>query len=98
VPATIVSLDARFDEQNVSTIEDPDSLRLNHIGRVTLQASEPLPIDRYTTSRSTGSFLLIDPSDGATLAAGLIGTPLAVLDREPAVASRRATAPKREPL
>ncbi|WP_194916290.1 sulfate adenylyltransferase subunit 1 [Catenulispora rubra] len=81
VSAMVVSIEARFDEQNLSMVHDPDSLRLNHIGRLTLRTSEPLPVDDYTTSRRTGSFLLIDPSDGGTLAAGLIGAPLAVLER-----------------
>ncbi|MEZ0112250.1 sulfate adenylyltransferase subunit 1 [Catenulispora sp. EB89] len=81
VSAVVVSIDARFDEQNLSTVHDPESLRLNQIGRLTLRTSEPLPVDDYTTSRRTGSFLLIDPADGATLAAGLIGAPLAVLER-----------------
>jgi sulfate adenylyltransferase subunit 1 len=56
-------------------------LWLNQIGRVTLRTSQPLPVDEYSRSRRTGCFLLIDPLDGATLAAGLIGAPLAVLER-----------------
>ena len=81
VSAVVASLDSRFDEQNLATIDGPESLWLNQIGRVTLRTSQPLPVDEYSRSRRTGCFLLIDPADGATLAAGLIGAPLAVLER-----------------
>ena len=47
-----------------------------------LRTAEPLPADDYTASRRTGSFLVIDPADGGTLAAGLVGAPLPVLDKE----------------
>jgi len=38
-----------------------------------------LSLERYTTNRRTGAFLVIDPADGGTLAAGLVGAPLPVL-------------------
>jgi sulfate adenylyltransferase subunit 1 len=85
VQGMVTSLNSRFDEQNLSTTDDPESLRLNEIGRVWLRTSEPVPADDYTTSRRTGSFLVIDPADGATLAAGLIGAPLPVLDPDSTV-------------
>jgi sulfate adenylyltransferase subunit 1 len=81
VQGMVTALNSRFDEQKLSTVDDPESLRLNEIGQVLLRTSEPLPTDDYTTSRRTGSFLVIDPADGATLAAGLIGAPLPVLDQ-----------------
>ncbi|HEX4702969.1 MAG TPA: GTP-binding protein [Pseudonocardiaceae bacterium] len=84
VHGIVTSLNSRFDEQKLSTVDGPESLALNEIGRVWVRTSEPLPADDYTTSRRTGSFLVIDPADGATLAAGLIGAPLPVLDRETA--------------
>jgi sulfate adenylyltransferase subunit 1 len=43
---------------------------------VTLRTADPLPVDDYATIRATGSFLLIDPPTGNTLAAGLVGSPL----------------------
>ncbi|MFD0314817.1 sulfate adenylyltransferase subunit 1 [Streptomyces flavalbus] len=48
-------------------------LDLNEIGQVFLRTAEPLAYDAYADSRRTGSFVLIDPGDGATLAAGMIG-------------------------
>jgi sulfate adenylyltransferase subunit 1 len=79
VPAIASSLDTRFNEQTLSSSANPDALQLNEIGQVSFRTAEPLPLDRYTTNRRTGSFLVIDPSDGGTLAAGLVGAPLPVL-------------------
>ncbi|MEV4507238.1 elongation factor 1-alpha C-terminal domain-related protein, partial [Streptomyces klenkii] len=52
----------------------PGHLNANDIGRITLRTAEPLALDPYTTSRHTGSFLLIDPTDGTTLAGGVMDT------------------------
>ena len=79
VQAIVTELSARFDEQQLSSVGNPDSLQLNEIGHVQLRTAEPLPIDEYAVSRRTGSFLVIDPSDGTTLAGGLVGIPLAPL-------------------
>ena len=46
------------------------------MGQVSLTVSEPLPLDDYDEVAATGSFLLIDPQAGDTLAAGLVGRPL----------------------
>ncbi|MFF7790473.1 GTP-binding protein [Streptomyces sp. NPDC007991] len=51
----------------------PESLTANDIATVVLHTSEPLAMDGYAHSRRTGSFLLIDPADGATLTAGMAG-------------------------
>ena len=73
VPAVVTELLARFDEQRLAVVEHPETLALNEIGRVRIRTAEPLPVDDYTTSRRTGSFLVIDTADGATLAAGMVG-------------------------
>jgi len=73
VPAIVTAIHARFDEQTLSTVDGPGSLVLNEIGRVAIRTAEPLPVDDYARSRRTGSFILIDPADGATLAAGMVG-------------------------
>ncbi|MBK0868260.1 MULTISPECIES: sulfate adenylyltransferase subunit 1 [unclassified Saccharopolyspora] len=79
VQAMVTELSARFDEQRLASVDTPDALQLNEIGRVQFRTAEALPVDDYADSRRTGSFLVIDPSDGTTLAAGLIGLPLAPL-------------------
>jgi sulfate adenylyltransferase subunit 1 len=82
VPALVTELIARFDEQNLSTSQAPQSLRLNEIGWVRLRTAQPLPVDDYRASRATGSFLVIDAGDGQTLAAGLVGSSLPTLTGE----------------
>jgi sulfate adenylyltransferase subunit 1 len=75
VPAIATTLVSRFDEQTLSTVGNPENLLLNEIGRVLLRTAEPLPVDDYATNRRTGAFLVIDPADGTTLAAGMVGNP-----------------------
>ncbi|MCG8926876.1 sulfate adenylyltransferase subunit 1 [Lentzea sp. CC55] len=80
VQAMVTDLRDRFDEQRLSSVDSPGSLELNEIGRVALRLAEPVPLDDYSSSRRTGSFLVIDASDGSTLAAGLVGAPLPLLE------------------
>ncbi|MBM7772542.1 sulfate adenylyltransferase subunit 1 [Actinokineospora baliensis] len=79
VQAIVGELNARFDEQKLTTVPDPDSLALNEIGRVLVRTAEPLPVDDYAVNRRTGAFLVIDAADGSTLAAGLVGAGLPAL-------------------
>jgi sulfate adenylyltransferase subunit 1 len=78
-PAIVGAIDALFDEQDLRVQDAPDSLALNQIGRVSVQTAEPIAADDYEVNRETGSFLLIDPQGGNTLAAGLVGDALARL-------------------
>ncbi|MGW0596975.1 sulfate adenylyltransferase subunit 1 [Streptomyces sp. NPDC002776] len=57
----------------VRRIHGPGRLDLNEIGQVSLRTAERLAFDRYEDSRRTGCFVLIDPADGATLTAGMVG-------------------------
>jgi sulfate adenylyltransferase subunit 1 len=80
VQAIVTELRTRFDEQRLASTDSPDSLTLNEIGQVTLHTAEPIPVDDYTKDRRTGAFLIIDATDGSTLAAGLVGAPLPEVD------------------
>ncbi|MEU4802660.1 GTP-binding protein [Actinosynnema sp. NPDC023587] len=80
VQAMVTELRTRFDEQRLAASDAPGSLELNDIGQVVLRTAEPVPLDDYTHNRRTGAFLVIDAADGGTLAAGLVGAPLPVLD------------------
>lgn len=71
--AIVGGLLERFDEQRLAADPNPESLELNDIGRISVRVAEPIPADNYRVNRHTGSFLLIDPSGGNTLAAGLVG-------------------------
>ncbi|MGC4932831.1 sulfate adenylyltransferase subunit 1 [Gordonia sp. DT30] len=77
--AIVGTLDVLFDEQNLALTDAPDTLELNQIGRITVQTAETIPADDYQVNRESGSFLLIDPQGGNTLAAGLVGDALASL-------------------
>jgi sulfate adenylyltransferase subunit 1 len=49
-----------------------DTLAANDIGRAILRLAADLPLEAYRDSRDGGSFLVIHPADGATLAAGIV--------------------------
>ena len=51
-------------------------LQLNQIGTVELETHRPLFCDPYRRNRTTGSFILIDPTSNQTLAAGMISSAL----------------------
>jgi sulfate adenylyltransferase subunit 1 len=59
---------------NVDTLahESSGELDMNAIAVVDVEASQSLLFDLYDESRSTGSFILIDPISNATIAAGMI--------------------------
>jgi sulfate adenylyltransferase large subunit len=58
------------------TAEINHGLVLNQIGTVTISTARPLVFDRYTESRATGSFILIDPATQFTAGAGMITEPV----------------------
>ena len=60
---------------NTLTLTPATELVENQIGVVHLQTAAPLAVDPYAANRMTGSFVLIDERDHATVAAGLVGLP-----------------------
>ncbi|MFF0429675.1 sulfate adenylyltransferase subunit 1 [Streptomyces sp. NPDC004520] len=85
VKAIVREIPSRLTLDDLSQHPAPGQLVANDIGRVVVRTAEPLALDSYADSRRTGSFLLIDPADGTTLAAGMAGdsfatatTPVAV--------------------
>ncbi|OHU23492.1 sulfate adenylyltransferase [Mycobacteroides chelonae] len=80
VPAIVGELVERFDEQNLSADPAPESLELNDIGQISIRLAEAISVDEYVDDRTAGSFLLIDPSSGNTLAAGLVGDALRAVE------------------
>lgn len=77
VKAIVDEITHRLDVTTLQLQRPCDELALNDIGGVRLRVAAPLAVDDYATDRLTGSFLLIDEQDGATLAGGLVGDPLA---------------------
>ncbi|MEU7317602.1 GTP-binding protein [Streptomyces sp. NPDC007083] len=80
VKALVKEIPSRLTLADLSQHPEPGELAANDIGRVVLRTAEPLPVDPYTDSRRTGSFLLIDPADGSTLTAGMAGGAFADAD------------------
>jgi len=52
--------------------EPATELGLNAIGRVRLRTAEPLMLDEYRDSRTTGGFVLIDEATSDTVGAGMV--------------------------
>ena len=74
--AIVSAVDGVLDLDQVQIVPG-DDLALNDIGRVRLRTAEPIVAEPYARHRRTGAFLLIDSQSGQTLAAGMIGDPLA---------------------
>lgn len=51
------------------------SLQLNEIGEVEIETHKALLCEPYTDNKTTGSFIVIDPIQNTTLAAGIISHP-----------------------
>ena len=71
VQAQVIAVQHRLD---VATLEQQPAatLALNGIGLVEIESVQPLTVDSYSTNRTTGSFVLIDAVNNATVAAGMI--------------------------
>ncbi len=61
----------RVDVNSLSR-EPGEPLKLNEIGRVSITTKAPLFIDSYNKNRFTGNFVLVDPENFLTIAAGMI--------------------------
>ncbi|MFE0423394.1 sulfate adenylyltransferase subunit 1 [Streptomyces sp. NPDC058953] len=81
VKAIVKEIPALVTLDDLSHHPEPGRLVANDIGLVKLRTAEPIALDSYAESRRTGSFLLIDPADGTTLAAGMAGDSFATADR-----------------
>ncbi|GAA3686533.1 GTP-binding protein [Arthrobacter ginkgonis] len=71
VKGLVTAINGRLDLDSLE-IGEAETLELNDIGEVGLKLAAPLPLEPYAAHRRTGAFLVIDPQDGNTLAAGLV--------------------------
>ncbi len=71
VQAMVRSVSGKLDLATFK-LEGASSLELNDIGHAQLRLAAALPLENYLHHRRTGAFLVIDPLDGNTLAAGLV--------------------------
>lgn len=71
IGASITGINARVDIDTFQKIPS-SALQLNDIGDVEIELRQPIFCDAYSANRTTGSFILIDPTDNSTAAAGMI--------------------------
>ncbi|MFD9357944.1 sulfate adenylyltransferase subunit 1 [Streptomyces sp. NPDC060031] len=71
VRAVVTDISSRLDLSDLSAEPSPGFLAANDLGRLRIRTAEPIAVDAYADQRGTGSFILIDPADGATLTAGM---------------------------
>lgn len=76
VRGRIASVDRLLDIDGLADDDHPEAFQLNDIAHISIDTAAELPIDGYAARGAVGSFLLIDPANGSTLAAGLVGTRL----------------------
>jgi sulfate adenylyltransferase large subunit len=76
MPAEIKAVRHRV---NINTLDEQpaERLALNEIGVLRIETSRAIHFDAYAENRITGSFVLIDPADNATVGAGMILAPVA---------------------
>lgn len=70
--AMIKEIDYKVDVNTLTRIKDDVSLSMNDIARISIKTAGPVMIDKYVDNRFTGSFILINPNNNETVAAGMI--------------------------
>ena len=69
--ARITKVSALYDLDRIEKKTPPEGvLAQNDVAEVTLETQAPLVFDPFVESRKLGSFIVIDPASGDTLAAG----------------------------
>ncbi len=63
----------RIDINTLHRDKKNKEVAMNDIARVKIKTASPILADPYRTNRTTGAFILVDPSTHATVAAGVIG-------------------------
>jgi bifunctional enzyme CysN/CysC len=68
------SISRLFHKIDIETFKQvpSETLEVNEIGLVQLEIHKPMLCDRYAQNRTTGSFILIDPNENNTVAAGMV--------------------------
>lgn len=73
VAVKIKSINYVWDVQTLGRVSAADTLKMNDIGRVSLQAQQALNAQDYVHNHELGAFILIDEATHHTVAAGMIG-------------------------
>jgi len=70
--ARVTAIDSRRDIHELRSVPGQGQLTGNDIGRVQIRTRDALALDAYDVQRSTGAFILIDPTSHQTAAAGMV--------------------------
>jgi sulfate adenylyltransferase subunit 1 len=62
----------KLDISTLRRSEDRSPLAMNDLARIALNVDSPVHYDSYRKNRATGSFILVDPADNSTVAAGML--------------------------
>ena len=73
ITAKVLSIKSKKNMQNLSDIK-ANELKMNDIATIQLLLHEKIYYDSYTEDKKTGSFILVDPFNKKTLAAGILKT------------------------
>jgi sulfate adenylyltransferase subunit 1 len=73
VQAKITDVLYRIDINTLHRDEKNKTIEVNDIARISIKTSSPILTDSYRKNRTTGAFILVDPSTHSTVAAGVIG-------------------------
>ena len=71
VQARITAIESRLDIHTLAA-NDAHELAVNEIGRVMIEAQQPLPVEAYATHRVGGSLIIVDPTSNRTSGALLV--------------------------
>jgi bifunctional enzyme CysN/CysC len=70
--AVVTDLRYRIDVNTGHRDETSTEMKLNELGRIRLRTTTPIIHDPYKQNRVTGSFILVDETTNATVAAGML--------------------------
>ena len=79
VKAEIDGINHTIDINALEPRAGAQTLAMNDIAQVGIKLYQPLICDAYAANRATGAFIVIDPTDNATVAAGMIGSSVAMV-------------------
>lgn len=74
VKAVVKEVVYKLDINTLHRLEDDLTIGMNDIARVRIRTAAPVLVDDYRRNRSTGSFILVDPTTRLTVAAGVVYT------------------------
>jgi sulfate adenylyltransferase subunit 1 len=82
VPAVVTEIEHRIDVATFEPKAAPSQLVLNDVGEIRIRTARPIVFDGYGTNRLTGSFILVEQGTNATVAAGMLMPPQALVQPE----------------